>query len=548
MKLGIQSRLFFAFIGTITLVVAAMVLAIHWSFERGLEDYLRQAELERLDRLVDTLSQAYGEHGSWEFLHHNQRVWAKLMDEGLGRTQGSSEGEPSTRRFGREQQSFPRHRPPSWPRPPPEGLPHVPPEFAAHPFQPGPPGRRPPRPGFDDNPTASSDGSGASMPPGEMAADSAPIPQPLPPPPPPPPPRHFREKQPQLDPLDLRHRLRLLDADGVLIFGPHAVEWEEFRRPVPWQGETVGFLALAPSEVVTDELALGFQAGQRRTYALITALAVLLSALTSLLLSRRLLRPIRRITAAAKELGAGHYATRIQADRNDELGRLAGDFNHLASALERNEQSRRRWVADISHELRTPLAILRGEIEALLDGVRQTSAERLQSLHGEVLGLGKLVDDLYELALSDLGALDYQRETLDLAKIIEEAVESFRHRFTAKGLELINRVQGPLPLTGDPRRLQQLFTNLLENSRRYTDPGGRLEITLDADAGKNDGCYHLLLQDTAPGVPDQALPKLFERFYRVDKSRSRDLGGAGLGLAICRNIVTAHGGHIEAAD
>ena len=284
------------------------------------------------------------------------------------------------------------------------------------------------------------------------------------------------------------------------------------------------------------------------TYALIALLTLLISALASLLLARRLLRPIRRIAAAAKDLGAGRYATRIQADRNDELGRLAGDFNHLAAALERNEQARRRWVADISHELRTPLAILRGEIEALLDGVRQPSPDRLQSLHGEVLGLGKLVDDLYELALSDLGALDYQRETLDLAEIIDETVESFGSRFAAKGLQLINRVQGPLPLTGDHRRLQQLFTNLLENSRRYTDPGGRLEITLDADAGEADGCYHLLLQDTAPGVPDQALPQLFERLYRVDKSRSRDLGGAGLGLAICRNIVAAHGGHIEAAD
>ncbi len=365
---------------------------------------------------------------------------------------------------------------------------------------------------------------------------------------PPPPPRDFRGAQPPRDPLDLRPRLRLFDADGVVVFGRPAREGEELRRPIPWQGETVGFLALAPSGMVTDELALGFQAGQRRTYALIAVLALLLSALAALLLARRLLRPIRRITAAAKALGAGRYATRIQSDRSDELGRLARDFNHLAAALERNEQTRRQWVADISHELRTPLAILRGEIEALLDGVRQLSAQRLQSLHGEVLGLGKLVDDLYELALSDLGALDYKRETLDLAEVIDETVEGFRRRFAAKGLQLVNRVQGPLPLTGDPRRLQQLFTNLLENSRRYTDPGGRLEITLDAAKGEADGCYHLLLQDTAPGVPDQALPRLFERLYRVDKSRSRSLGGAGLGLAICRNIVAAHGGHIEAAD
>ena len=276
---------------------------------------------------------------------------------------------------------------------------------------------------------------------------------------------------------------------------------------------------------------------------MIAALALLLSALVSLLLARRLLRPIRRITAGAKALGAGRYTTRIPADRGDELGRLAQDFNHLAAALERNEQARRQWVADISHELRTPLAVLRGEIEALLDGVRQASEDRLKSLHGEVLDLGKLVDDLYELALSDLGALDYRREPLDLAEVIEETVEGFQRRFGAKGLALVNRVQGPLPLTGDDRRLRQLFTNLLENSQRYTDPGGRLVISVAVV----DGWYRLLLEDTSPAVPDQALGRLFERLYRVDKSRSRNLGGAGLGLAICRNIVTAHGGRIEAA-
>ncbi len=354
--------------------------------------------------------------------------------------------------------------------------------------------------------------------------------------PPPPPGLPRAARQPQ-DPLDPGSRLRLFDTDDILIFGPPRVEGKETRRPIPWQGETVGFLALRSAAIVSDDLALAFQTGQRRNYVLIAVLALLLSALASLVLARRLLRPIRRIATGTQALGAGHYSTRIPVDRSDELGRLAQDFNHLAAALERNEQARRQWVADISHELRTPLAILRGEIEALLDGIRQNSPERMQSLHGEVLTLGKLVDDLYELALSDLGALDYRREPLDLAGIVADTSAGFQHRFADKGLKLFNQVKGPLPLTGDPRRLQQLFTNLLENSQRYTDPGGRLEIRLEAS---KDG-YQLLLEDTPPAVPDQALPQLFARLFRVDKSRSRALGGAGLGLAICRNIVEAHG-------
>lgn len=345
-----------------------------------------------------------------------------------------------------------------------------------------------------------------------------------------------------IDPMDVRPRLRLLDADRAVVFGPRN-DTPEVLRAVLLKGATIGYLALRTSEIQTDALAKSFQAGQRRTYLMIAFLALLLSALSALFIARRMIKPIRLIASGADALGAGRYQTRIDVQRSDELGRLATDFNQLAAALQRNEQTRRQWIADISHELRTPLAVLRGEIEALQDGVRALSVERLNSLHIEVLSLGKLVDDLYELALSDAGALDYKREPLDLAEILDETVQHFQHRFEQKGVALINRVKTPAPLRGDPRRLQQLFTNLLENSQRYTDSGGRLEISLTQSAHR----YQLLFQDSAPAVPDAALARIFERLYRVDKSRSRSLGGAGLGLAICQNIVEAHDGRLQAS-
>lgn len=329
---------------------------------------------------------------------------------------------------------------------------------------------------------------------------------------------------------------------GEQVAGRRKTEDDETRHAISVDSETVGYLAVRQAEIATDNLALAFQSQQKRGYLLIVLLTLLLASLASLVLARRLIRPIRAIAAGAQELSAGRYGARIAVERNDELGRLAEDFNRLAATLERNERMRRQWIADISHELRTPLAILRGEIEALLDGVRQVSPEHLRSLHGEVIGLGKLVDDLYELALSDLGALEHKRERLDLAELLDEVADGFRRRFEKKSLRLDNDAHGPMWMCGDPQRLRQLLANLLENSRRYTDSGGRLRITTERSAGH----YRLRFEDTAPAVSDTDLPRLFERLYRVDKSRSRSLGGAGLGLSICYNIVTAHDGRIRA--
>ena len=245
-----------------------------------------------------------------------------------------------------------------------------------------------------------------------------------------------------------------------------------------------------------------------------------------------------------RRLADGDYAARVIATGNDELGRLGHDVNALAEALERTEKTRRRWIADISHELRTPVSLLRGEIEEMQDGVRPLNQHTLGSLHGDTQRLARLVNDLYELSMTDLGALSYRKQTMDLSHALAQELDAFRDQFRNAGLNLSleRTIKTPALMEADEQRLSQLFRNLLHNSLRYTDRSGELRVTLAQEAGT------LLIDfdDTAPGIPTDALPRLFERLYRVDGSRSRATGGAGLGLAIARNIVEAHGGSIEA--
>jgi len=231
--------------------------------------------------------------------------------------------------------------------------------------------------------------------------------------------------------------------------------------------------------------------------------------------------------------------------RRDELGQLVDDFNAMAATLEQAETARRSFLADVSHELRTPLAILRGELEALQDGVRSLTPEALKSLQAEVGALAALVDDLHELADADVGRAQYERRDVDIAGLLRATLYAFRERFAARALDVdTSGVPAErVVVVGDARRLTQLFNNLFENTLRYTDEGGRIEVGLQTP---NDD-VELDVRDSAPGVAEHLLPRLFERLFRVEASRNRALGGRGLGLALCRSIVEMHGGDIRAS-
>jgi two-component system sensor histidine kinase BaeS len=338
--------------------------------------------------------------------------------------------------------------------------------------------------------------------------------------------------------------LVILDANKKTVFGSYPRDEDVNFLPISANGKVVGYAGLLSLKHFLHPVQVHFLSQQKLTLAFAAAGMVLVVVLISLPLARRLVKPVRAMAQATHDISLGKYTTRIALTSSDELGQLARDFNNMALILEKHEKDRRQWIADISHELRTPIAVLRGEIEALLDGIRSVTPETIRSFHAEVLRLNRLVEDLYQLSLSDIGALTFRKEDIDLVEALRESLESYKAEFTRKGIALTNDVPEDKEVTvfADRERLNQLFANLFENSLRYTTSGGSLAVGL----AQSEEQVIVELQDSAPGVPAKDLNRLFERLYRVEGSRSRTSGGAGLGLAICKNIVEAHEGTISA--
>ncbi len=494
-KLSIFAKLFLVLFIVILLTSGALLGSVHWSFKQGFSQYLLQAEANQLDKVVTLLTTAYQKNGNWEFLRDNPHAWIGILRQGL------------------DQQLLP-------------------PKFLHDQFFDHPAGRLHDHPPGHDHPPPFENGLFRPGPHGHH--DSGP----------PPGPGHRGGPDPNLLAKFLGSRIQLLDANKDQVVGfphSHSTVW---LRPIELEQRIIGWLSIEASDLITDHLAQLFVTQQIRNNALIAAFTICFAVLCAFGIARKLLVPIQRIAGGANALVRGDYATQIKVGSCDELGQLAENFNLLARTLQSNEQARRRWIADISHELRTPLAILRGELEAVQDGVRDFSSESIKSLHAEVMSLNRLVDDLYELSLSDLGSSHYQKEALDVIDILLDVIHNQSPRFQDRQLELRANFDEEqyLPIQGDSRRLHQLFSNLCENSRRYTSSGGFCEVTVQA---KQDRII-IHFADSPPGVPEEALNKLFDRLYRVDTSRNRELGGAGLGLAICQAIALAHQGSINA--
>lgn len=342
------------------------------------------------------------------------------------------------------------------------------------------------------------------------------------------------------DKSGLSTRLRLLDENKQRVIGPPDNTGKAILRPIELDGDVIGWLSLSPLPVPSSTLDQKFRHEQLNAIYPTAVGALLLALIFGIPLGKTLLRPIKELTRGTRALTKGKYETRLEPKSKDELGQVANDFNILAKALERNEMLRRHGMADISHELRTPLGLLRGEIEAMQDNIRPTDEQQLNKLHNSIMQLNRLVDDLYDLALSDAGALSYRKDQLSLSDLILDAAEDSEPKLQKHGLQIKTNISPDLMVFGDSRRLRQVIDNLLKNSRRYTDAGGYIQI----NARQQGDMIEVTLEDTAPGINPEHAKHLFERFYREEGSRNRASGGAGLGLPICKNIIEAHQGKI----
>lgn len=291
------------------------------------------------------------------------------------------------------------------------------------------------------------------------------------------------------------------------------------------------------------------------------AVAVAVALALAVLLARQIVLPLRRLTAATRQLAAGNLKQKVEISSHDEVGEVGAAFNAMAENLARNEELRRNMIADIAHELRTPLAVLQGELEAIQDKIVEPTPGKIAGLHDEVMRLTRLVSDLRTLSLAEAGQLEFHLGPVDATEVVRQVAATFQTVAAAKHISLnieIGPTSDSRPLTADsspltadsspptafadPDRLAQILRNLLDNSLRYTPEGGRIGVRVSQ--GESGGVL-FAVSDTGHGIPEKDLPHVFERFYRADPSRSQATGGSGIGLTIVKQLVEAQGGKVS---
>lgn len=315
---------------------------------------------------------------------------------------------------------------------------------------------------------------------------------------------------------------------------------------------------------------------------IITSLVALL---LGLLLTRHFTKPLNRLMEAVQRVGDGDLSSRVEVKGNGDIALLARDFNRMTEQLTRNEEVRRNMVADIAHELRTPLAVILGKLESIQEGVLPSTPETILPIQDETLRLIRLVRDLQQLSLAEAGKLPMKLSKVNIRTIVEKIIEQFAIEFEERKLNIEVIGNHVLEVVGDTDRLTQVFVNLIGNALLHTPPGGSLRVLLsevenplengltkeeatrrlrdvfrrkdnNAEEGSTKVKNNLddsvsgewaqvIVEDSGEGIPEEELDHIFDRFYRVDKSRERENGGTGLGLAIAKEFIQAHGGAIQ---
>lgn len=286
-----------------------------------------------------------------------------------------------------------------------------------------------------------------------------------------------------------------------------------------------------------------FLKGKWAQLLLAGAIAALIALLLSRWMARGMTKPLRDMAKAARGMAMGDYSQRVETPSRDEVGQLAAAFNRMSSELSGVEGLRRQLVADVSHELKTPISALRAHLENVLDGVEEPDRETLQVMLHQSERLGALVDQLMELSRLESGDLPLDRSEVSLRPLVQRVLDEVEVARPAGEVQVDNRVPGDLvPVLVDEGRVHQVLFNLLDNAVRFSPSGGEVTVS----ASRSNGHVEVRVADAGPGISSEHLPHVFERFYRVDPARARTGGGTGIGLAIAKSVVEAHGGHIRA--
>lgn len=531
LKISIGLRLFFSFLISIVSVVALSLFVMREKVAKNFSNYAVQIEFDRLHGLYQNLQDKYEKNQNWNFIvstPEGRKNWLTQELVTLVRPQTlTNDREQHVAAVPQEKLVAP-HLPSNNTRLYEPQNPHLPP--LPPPAPPEPPA--PPSPPAPLEHTTHPQGMAQAHTTAHTTAQATPSK------------KAHEYGSSSINSNDLYQRISLLDADGHYLAGRPLGDEASTARPIFVNKTTVGFLVLSHPDLPSDTMAQEFMEAQKNTIALLLFMSVALSALLASLLARHFRGPIQQLVSGAEQLEMGHFEARLSEERSDELGRLAHSFNQLASKLGELEQQRRQWVADTSHELRTPISVMRAQLEALQDGIRPSNAENLALLHRQVMSLNKLIDELYTLARSDLGALEYHFEPCNLQELLMEVVADFEEKLSRAGMACQLQIESTgITINADVERLRQVFTNLIENSIRYTHAPGLIHIRLSKDHLTDYGA-RVVIEDSAPAVPDQALQRLGERFFRLDSSRNRERGGAGLGLALCLRIIEKHQGQI----
>ncbi len=493
-----KSRLFLKFLllllVTSLAVVIMMVLTMQFFVYRNFSDYVVQQELDSLNELTEILSAEYMKEGSWELFRKNPRRWHNMLNRYFPAVESHISPPPEI--------DF--YEPPSGDR------------DQIHPNS-----ERTPWPAQSSVRNYSRGGENRDRQLHRM------------------PPR----RAPEMSVMAMR--LSLLDSQKQIIIG-NPVFSEQVFKSIKMNKQVIGWLGLKKESQSMSPTDISFLKRQSQAFYLIGAIVLMMAFVVSIIFSRHLTLPVRKIAEGANAIRNRQFDKRITVTSNDELGQLAEDFNAMAQTLQSYESTRRQWLSDIAHELRTPLAVLRGEIEALQDGIREINSYTVDSLHAEVMALSKIVNDLSLIAKTESGIIEMDRGPVKPFQVLKDVFQRFKPRFDDRQISIQADFHSSdsLVTSGDADKLTQVFANILENTLRYASSPGTLTVGSDVKKDR----INIFIEDTGPGVAEKSLNKIFDRLYRTDSARSRENGGSGLGLSICKSIIEAHQGKIWAKN